>query len=392
MMRLGWLFVSAAWLSVVANTAWGQSNIVDTAVGAGKFKTLAAALQAAGLAETLANDGPFTVFAPTDEAFAKLPSGTVENLLKPENREQLVAILTYHVVSGRVPAEQVVSLSGAATLNGQRVEIAADKGVMVDKANVVQTDIECSNGIIHVIDSVLLPETGSIPEVATKAGTFGTLLKAAQAAGLVGALSGDGPLTVFAPTDEAFGKLPSGTINALLAPSGREQLAEILKLHVVSGRVYGEQAFAAKSAATLAGESVAFRLRNGRLQVNGSNIVATDIDATNGVIHVIDQVILPKAMAARAQAGASAAQCRAMIEDAVHRGSRVYNSGHHAQCATIYRETMQTILDQCSAMPQGVAERMRASMAMANHQHATQSAWTLRHGMEDFYVRWAAHR
>jgi len=133
-------------------------DIVDTAVGAGNFQTLAAALEAAGLIETLKGDGPFTVFAPTDEAFAKLPAGTVENLLKPENRDQLTAILTYHVVPGRVTAEQVVGLESAATVNGQSVaiKIAGDK-VMIDEANVVAADIMASNGVIHVIDSVILP-------------------------------------------------------------------------------------------------------------------------------------------------------------------------------------------------------------------------------------------
>lgn len=133
-------------------------DIVDTAVGAGQFNTLAAALTAAGLVDTLKGDGPFTVFAPTDEAFAKLPEGTVENLLKPENRDQLVAILTYHVVPGKVYAEDVVKLTSATTVNGSDVMITiADGGVRIDNANVVTTDIVASNGVIHVIDAVILP-------------------------------------------------------------------------------------------------------------------------------------------------------------------------------------------------------------------------------------------
>lgn len=142
--------------STIAGAA--DKDIVDTAVAAGSFKTLAAALQAADLVDTLKGEGPFTVFAPTDEAFSKLPPGTVESLLKPENKKQLAAVLAYHVVAGKVAAKQVVGLKGARTLNGQRVDIFVSGGsVAVDKANVVKTDIECSNGIIHVIDSVLLP-------------------------------------------------------------------------------------------------------------------------------------------------------------------------------------------------------------------------------------------
>src|SRR5271165_4353740 len=135
-----------------------RKDIVDTAVAAGDFKTLAAALQAAGLVDTLKGPGPFTVFAPTDEAFGKLPAGTVEDLLKPENKQKLISILTYHVVAGKVMANEVVELHEAKTVNGQDLKIMIDGGkVMVDNANVVKTDIQCSNGVIHVIDAVLLP-------------------------------------------------------------------------------------------------------------------------------------------------------------------------------------------------------------------------------------------
>ncbi len=135
-------------------------DIVDTAVGAGMFNTLVAAVKAAGLVETLKGDGPFTVFAPTDEAFAKLPAGTVENLLKPENKDLLVKILTYHVVSGKVMAADVVKLKSAKTVQGQLVKIKVKKGgVMLNKTTkVVKTDIATSNGVIHVIDSVLMPK------------------------------------------------------------------------------------------------------------------------------------------------------------------------------------------------------------------------------------------
>lgn len=135
-----------------------KSDIVDTAVSAGQFETLATALQAAGLVDTLKGEGPFTVFAPTDEAFAKLPEGTVESLLKPENVDQLRAVLTYHVVPGKVAAKDVVELSKAKTVNGKEVNISTMGGkVQIDNANVVKTDIEASNGVIHVIDSVILP-------------------------------------------------------------------------------------------------------------------------------------------------------------------------------------------------------------------------------------------
>ncbi len=136
-----------------------KKDIVDTAVGAGSFKTLVAAVQAADLVDTLKGKGPFTVFAPTDEAFAKLPKGTVESLLKPENKEKLIAILTYHVVPGKVMAKDVVNLTEAKTVQGSAVKIAVEGGkVIVGGANVVKTDIVTSNGVIHVIDAVMLPK------------------------------------------------------------------------------------------------------------------------------------------------------------------------------------------------------------------------------------------
>ena len=290
-------YALATWMSVASMSAFGfEKNIVDTAVEAGKFKTLAAALGAAGLVDAVKGPGPFTVFAPSDEAFAKLPKGTVETLLKPENKDKLKAILTYHVVPGKVMAKDVVGVKGAKSLNGQRIDVKVDGGkVMVDGAPVVATDIACTNGVIHVIDSVILPSEDNIPTVATKAGKFNTLLAAAKAAGLVDALSGDKALTVFAPTDDAFAKLPKDTVATLLKTENKDKLKAILLFHVVEGRVYSEDALAAKSAATLQGSKVEITVKDGAAYVNGAKILATDVDASNGVIHIIDSVILPPA-------------------------------------------------------------------------------------------------
>jgi uncharacterized surface protein with fasciclin (FAS1) repeats len=162
-MKSGFTQLAAAGVVGMALTAGGTlarspENIVDTAVAAGQFKTLTAAINAAGLTKTLEGPGPFTVFAPTDAAFAKLPAGTVNNLLKPENKPQLVAILTYHVVPGTVMAADVTKLTEAKTVNGKIIDVhSTGSSVMVNNAHVVTTDIAASNGVIHVIDSVLLP-------------------------------------------------------------------------------------------------------------------------------------------------------------------------------------------------------------------------------------------
>lgn len=270
-------------------------NIVETAKSAGTFNTLLAAATAAGLVETLSGDKPLTVFAPTDEAFAKLGDATIQTLLKPENKDRLKAILLYHVVPGNVPAAEVVKLSGVTTVNGQRADLVVNNGaVRIDQANVIKTDITASNGTIHVIDRVILPVEENIVQVADKAGSFGTLIAAAKAAGLAETLMGPGPLTVLAPTDEAFQALGADTIATLLKPESKDKLAEILKYHVIPGRVFSAQAVEAASAKTVQGGSVDFISKYGKVQVNGANVVTADIDASNGVIHVIDRVLLPK--------------------------------------------------------------------------------------------------
>ncbi len=154
---------SEIWAGGCGNTKESDSassmNIVETAIGAGSFKTLVAAVQAAGLVETLSATGPFTVFAPSDDAFAKLPKGTVEGLLKPENKEKLISILTYHVVAGKVMSTDVVKVKSAKTVQGQDLAVkVVDGKVMIDNAQVVSADVAASNGVIHVIDTVLLPK------------------------------------------------------------------------------------------------------------------------------------------------------------------------------------------------------------------------------------------
>ena len=290
-----------------ATKAAATSSIVDTAVAAGNFKTLVAAVQAAGLVDTLNGPGPFTVFAPTDEAFAKLPAGTLETLLKPENKAKLAAILTYHVVPGSVKASDVVTLKHAGTVNGQRVDIKVNGGkVMIDGANVVATDIACSNGVIHVIDSVILPVDGTIVDVAAANGSFKTLVAAVQAAGLAETLSGKGPFTVLAPTDEAFAKLPAGTLEMLLKPENKKQLVEILSYHVVPGvAAYSDAVAKMKEVPTVLGSPVAVKVAGGKVMLNNATVVIADVESSNGVIHVIDAVLLPaKDSSGKTRAGA----------------------------------------------------------------------------------------
>ncbi len=275
----------------------GEMDIVDTAVSAKVFKTLVAAVSAADLVDVLKGDGPFTVFAPNDDAFAKLPKGTVENLLKPENKDMLVSILKYHVVAGKVMAKQVVDLTSAKTVQGESVSIMVKHGKVYlnGKTKVLKTDIAASNGVIHVIDSVLMPpKKMDIVDTAVSTKMFNTLVAAVKAAGLVDTLKGKGPFTVLAPTDEAFAKLPEGTVESLLKPENKAMLVKILTYHVIAGDVKAAQVVKLKKAKTLQGQNVKIKVINGKVMINKSNVIKTDVDASNGTIHVIDTVLMPR--------------------------------------------------------------------------------------------------
>jgi transforming growth factor-beta-induced protein len=268
-----------------------QKTVVETAVDAGTFTTLVAAVQAADLADTLSGEGPFTVFAPTDDAFNALPEGTVDDLLaEPEG--QLKDILLYHVVSGKVMAAEVVDQTELMTLLGKRLRIDTTDGVMVDGATVVTTDIECSNGVIHVIDAVMIPKP-NIVETAVADDRFETLVAALVAADLAITLGDENTdFTVFAPTDDAFDALPEGTLDALLAePEG--ELTDILLYHVVSGRLMASDVAAAGSLETLEGSMLTVTATDDGVEVDGASVVIADIECSNGVIHVIDAVMLP---------------------------------------------------------------------------------------------------
>ena len=316
-------------------------------------------------------------------AFAKLPKGTVENLLKPENKKALAAVLTYHVVSGRVAAKDVVKLSNATTLNGQRVDIQVKNGkVLVDKATVAATDIMCSNSVIHVIDQVILPSSDTIPATAAKAKTFETLLAAVKAAGLAEVLSGKGPFTVFAPTHKAFGKLPKGTVDSLLKPENRAKLFAILKFHVVSGRVYSNAALSLGKAKTLQGGSIQIAANENGAIVNDAKLVALDIDASNGVIHVIDRVLIPGK-----NQKVGSAEAKQMIEHAINRGVDLYNSGHHISCTEVYEQAARKIVQYGDdQMPPLAMSSLKSALAMTKHsQCMTTNAWTLRRGLNLAY-------
>jgi len=319
------LAVVAVSVAAVTGIATAQSaapskNIVQTAVAAGKFKTLVALVKQAGLVGTLSAPGNLTVFAPTDQAFANLKKSNPALFAKVASDKKLLrTVLTYHVVGKRIPAVAAVAAAkkGAKvkTVEGEQIALSfsAGKIVLNGAARVVIPDVKASNGIIHAIDAVIVPPslvkapapapTKSIVEIAAGNPDFSTLVSLVQKAGLVQAISAAGPFTVFAPTNKAFDKLAKtapATYQAVLADP--TLLSKVLTYHVVAGSIKSGQAIAvAKQNGTvnaLEGEAISLSIKDGKLTLNGiSTVVTPDVLATNGVIHVIDTVIVPPSLA-----------------------------------------------------------------------------------------------
>lgn len=292
--------------TVLRTPADGDMDIVDTAIDAGIFQTLVAAVQAADLEEALRGAGPFTVFAPTDDAFSDLPEGFVNKLLLPQNKEKLQELLLYHVVAGRILASDLRLSQFTETLEGRYLWIRKFWGtVMVNRARVVSADVMASNGVIHVINRVLIPRgfelemdepepVKDIVDTAIGAGVFNTLVLAVQKAELVDALRGDGPLTVFAPTDDAFAKLPADLVAALLLPENKDKLQQLLLYHVVEGRVLSSDLRYYQRVPTLQGSNVVIVKWFENVWVNFSYVTTPNVLATNGVIHIINRVLIPR--------------------------------------------------------------------------------------------------
>jgi len=342
---------------------FATKNIVENAVNSADHTTLVAAVKAAGLVETLSGEGPFTVFAPTNAAFDKLPDGTVETLLKPENKDQLTKILTCHVVAanamsdaimgmiaddnGEHPVKTVGGCTFTAKMSGDNIVIVDEQG---NEATVTIADVKQSNGVIHVIDTVLLPaaddgmeadsaamdDSGdgymaedkmaenamadedtvtvggapmypskTIVENAVNSADHTTLVAAVKAAGLVETLSGEGPFTVFAPTNAAFGKLPDGTVETLLKPENKDQLTKVLTAHVVAGDLSAEELMRRArnhggryNFNAVSGDALTAVIKGRSLYIfdeagGAGKVTISNVNQSNGVIHVVDDVLLP---------------------------------------------------------------------------------------------------
>lgn len=378
----GFVWANAASDEHAARPAMGPPDIYQAAAAAKNLTTLTKALDAAGLTLTIKGPGPFTVLAPTDEAFRKLPPGTLDSLLRPENRKQLAEILTYHVLPGKVMSDKIRRLRMADSIQGTTLLFRTVNGkVYVDGAEVVAVDIPASNGVIHVIDRVILPK--NLVDVAEVSGQFRTLLTAAKAAGLLDVLKApDERLALFAPTDEAFAMLPPGTVEELLKPESKNRLANILKYHIVPGR----NLLKAGKITPMAGPPLEVVEEEGVFTVNGANVLLENIKATNGMVHVIDRVLIPPTDAPAADANK---QAMLLIEKAIERGVPAFNMGDPGTCAAIYEAAARSllaahadVLDECS--------RTRLNQAFDQARDETNvrtRAWMLRQALEDVH-RW----
>jgi transforming growth factor-beta-induced protein len=282
-------------IAVQSAQATTYPNLVQVLERDGRFNTLLAALDAAGLKSTVETAGPLTVLAPTDAAFARLPAGTVESLLT--NIPALTDILLYHVLGGRQYSWQLLATNTPVTLEGNAVVVLRDGlKVTINGNKVLQANRFAANGLVHVIDGVLLPPESDLPitsivDVLRLDGRFNTLLAALDAAGLTDTVATGGIFTLFAPTDDAFAALPPGTVESLV--TNVPELTKILLYHVLAGKTTSAQLLLAKTATTLEGSTLAASLKNCQVYVNDSRVINPNVKAPNGLIHVIDKVLLP---------------------------------------------------------------------------------------------------
>jgi uncharacterized surface protein with fasciclin (FAS1) repeats len=288
-----------------------KPNIVELAESVKDLSTLVSAVVAADLADTLSSPGPFTVFAPTNEAFAALPAGTLDSLMKPENKAQLADILTYHVLPAQVLAKDVKRLQAVATVEGKNVIVKKSGDVVTvgpsskDQKTVTVADNLASNGVVHIIDGVMLPPSKSptvpnIVELAESVKDLSTLVSAVVAADLADTLSSPGPFTVFAPTNKAFASLPAGTLDNLMKPENKAELVDILTYHVLPVEAYADDLDLFQASTTVEGKPLHVQKWGGVVKVGPSlksedlkTVTGPDNAASNGVVHIVDGVLLP---------------------------------------------------------------------------------------------------
>jgi len=337
----------------------------------------------------LPKDAKLTIFAPTNEAFAKLPREQVEFLTSAKGKPVLQAILKHHVVAQSLESSALLDRRRLKALSGQSLEVDPS-ALTVDGARLVATDVAFDGGLVHVIDGVMLPELRSIEEIVAQDERFATLRAAIDAAGLGAQLGAEnpGPWTVLAPSNDAFAKIPADALKSLLAD--RPALTAVLAAHVLPTAIRRDEMLAQGSARTLMGDgTVAFALASGAITVDGARIEVADIEAANGIIHIIDRV-LPARSAATATAPAAPAspqraeRAAAVLELAIERGVPRFNAGDTASCAALYELAIASVvlLGEDAVSADAMAELAKALEQGASHEDASERAWIYRRAMD----------
>ncbi len=373
-----------------------QSGDLGTVAKRAGLTTLLALVKAADL--ELAAGNRYTIFAPTNEAFARLPADKVKFLTSPEGKRTLQKVLQHHVLAMPLDSASLLSRRAVQSLAGQWIAIDAE-ALAVGGSKIVAADVAFDSGLVHVIDAVLMPELRSLTEMLAAQPKLSTLRTAVEAAGLGAQLSAEnpGPWTVLAPSDEAFAALPPGALEALLAD--RAQLGAVLAAHVIPSAIRRQDMLAQGSARTLSGQtSVNFGLSQGAITAGGAQILVADIEGVNGVLHIIDRVLLPDASATAAKsttktaAPADGLAVLRVFDLAIERGVPLFNAGEQAACAAIYELAIGSVvaLGQQALTPQAVTTLQTALDAGSRQQVATDRAWLYRRAMDKVCAALAA--
>lgn len=362
---------------------------LETVAKSAELTTFLSLVEVSGL--QLPADGRVTIFAPTNKAFAAIPPEKVKFLTSEEGRATLRAILKHHVLPTALDSGALLQRRGVVALSGQNLAIDGE-GLTIGGASLLKADVPFDSGIVFVIDRVMMPETRSVAEIVSQDSRLAALLKALTTAGLAAQLGSEneGPWTVLAPSNEAFAALGEEAIKALMADPS--QLADVLSAHVIPSRIRRGDMIAQRSARTLLGrDAVSFSLVDGRVTVAGAGIMTGDIEASNGIIHIIDRVIVPDPSAAKdlpvGGTRATVLGVSGLVELAIERGVPLFNDGEPEACAAIYEVTITAIIDLASeAVGNDAVERLRLALVEGQaEKDAMKRAWIFRREMDRVY-------
>lgn len=376
------------WVRPLGGTASDNAASLGAVAEKAGLTTLLSLVKAAGL--ELPKGERVTIFAPTNDAFAKLPKEKVEFLTSEKGKATLTAILRHHVVASSIESPALLARRRVVALSGQSLKIDAD-ALTVGGAKVLATDVGFDGGLVHVIDSVLVPELRTITEIAKQEPRLSSLVKALVAADLASQF-GDrnpGPWTVLAPTDEAFAALGEEAFRELAANPDR--LRAILAAHVIPGAIRRSDMPAMGKARTLGGASIRLGLDNGAVTAGGATIVVADIEAANGVIHLIDRVIVPESSPEpmSPMPAIDPARVAALIELAIERGAPMFNAGDVAACAAIYEVAVTSIVELGGpSLPATSRDALVEAIESARRERdPSERAWIFRRAMDKAYSR-----